>query len=312
MMLGFAARHALCTPVVRRAPATLAARRAVTAPATLAVRRAVRAPLLARRGLMTGTTVARPRALLLLKGDIRREIVTTARARATWCGSHAGGVTATHAMAAGTTTRELSGRPPKGMGRLAGAVGLASVAFGKMKYVLVALKLTKVAPVLSMVATSAAYSLIFGPAYGCGMVGLIFVHECGHILAMRAFGIPFSPMVFVPFIGAMVQMEKHPASALQGAIVALAGPVVGGAAAGATALAGHALDSQLLMALGEWQGLGSTPSGAERLKHVREARSVSLLRVSPGVPRLSEGSSRARCTSLGSHLGCSSLFKISN
>ena len=48
------------------------------------------------------------------------------------------------------------------------------------------------------------------------------------------------------------------------------------------------------------QDLGST-SGAERSKRFREALSVSLLRVSPGGPRLSEGS-RAH-TSQGSHLG---------
>ena len=130
--------------------------------------------------------------------------------------------------------------------------GLAAVALGKFKYVLVALKLTKLAPVLSMVASSLAYSAIFGPAYGCGMVGLIFIHECGHIMAMRYFGLPFSPMLFIPFVGAVIQMQKLPATAAQSAVVALAGPVVGGVAAGATAFAGHATGSQLLMALGDW------------------------------------------------------------
>ena len=84
------------------------------------------------------------------------------------------------------------------------------------------------------------------------MVGLIFVHECGHILAMRRYGVPFSPMVFVPFVGAMVAVEKFPTSALHGANIALAGPYLGGAAAAATAYAGHAVDSQLLMALGDF------------------------------------------------------------
>ena len=178
-----------------------------------------------------------------------RPLVTIARARPTWIASRS----FNRPEVLGTApARDVSGGPPRGAGRLAGLFGLATVAFGKMKYVLVALKLTKVAPVLSMVATSAAYSLIFGPAYGCGMVGLIFVHECGHVLAMRYYGIPFSPMVFVPFVGAMVQMKKFPADAVAGSVIALAGPVLGGAAAAATAAAGHALDSQLLMALGDW------------------------------------------------------------
>ena len=142
---------------------------------------------------------------------------------------------------------------PEGRRRAFGrSFGLAAVALGKFKYVLVALKLTKLAPVLSMVASSLAYSAIFGPAYGCGMVGLIFIHECGHILAMRYFGLPFSPMLFIPFVVAVIQMQKLPATAAQSAVVALAGPVVGGVAAGATAFAGHATGSQLLMALGDW------------------------------------------------------------
>ena len=156
---------------------------------------------------------------------------------------------------------------------MAGLMGLAALALGKAKWLLVGLKLTKLAPVVSMVVSSAAYSMIFGPAYGCGMVGLIFVHECGHALAMRYFGLPFSPMVFIcvvstprsrrdptlvttqvfiPFVGAVIQMQKSPATAAQSAIISLAGPVLGGLAAGATAAAGHALDSQLLMALGDW------------------------------------------------------------
>ena len=59
-----------------------------------------------------------------------------------------------------------------------------------------------------MVASSLAYSAIFGPAYG-GMVGLIFIHECGHILAMRYFGLPFSPMLFIPFGRTVIQMQKR-------------------------------------------------------------------------------------------------------
>ena len=81
---------------------------------------------------------------------------------------------------------------------------------------------------------------------------MIFFHECGHAAAMRACGVPFSPMVFIPFLGAVIAMNKHPSSALDDAGIALAGPVAGSVAAAATAAAGHALDSQLLMALGDW------------------------------------------------------------
>ena len=207
--------------------------------ASLAARpRLVRSP--ANCGLVTRAPPMRG-----IAGLARATAGAPARAQVTWIGAARPVLTA-------YGTRELSSGRKGGGGRVGALFGLAAVALGKFKYVLVALKLTKLAPVLSMVASSLAYSAIFGPAYGCGMVGLIFVHECGHILAMRYYGLPFSPMLFIPFVGAVIQMQKLPATAAQSAVVALAGPVVGGVAAGATAFAGHATGSQLLMALGDW------------------------------------------------------------
>jgi hypothetical protein len=59
-----------------------------------------------------------------------------------------------------------------------GAVGYLLLA--KTKYVLVALKLTKAAPLVSMVLTSATYSLFFGWPFAIGMVGQTLLHELGH------------------------------------------------------------------------------------------------------------------------------------
>jgi hypothetical protein len=59
-----------------------------------------------------------------------------------------------------------------------GAVGYLLLA--KTKYVLVALKLTKAAPLVSMVLTSATYSLFFGWPFAVGMVGQTLLHELGH------------------------------------------------------------------------------------------------------------------------------------
>ncbi|KAJ1460904.1 hypothetical protein M885DRAFT_612082 [Pelagophyceae sp. CCMP2097] len=152
----------------------------------------------------------------------------------------------------GGAIRRASGPGRSGLSRLLGVGAMGAMLFGKVKYVLLAMKLTKFAPVISMVISSAAYSLVFGPGYGCGMVALLAVHEGGHALAMRAYGIPFSPMIMIPFIGAMIQMERAPAGAFEDSVIALAGPVVGSVGAVACAVGGHALDSQLLMALGDW------------------------------------------------------------
>jgi Zn-dependent protease len=133
-----------------------------------------------------------------------------------------------------------------------GLIGAASVLLGKSKYLLGALKLTKLASLGSMVFTIGTYSMFFGLPYAAGMVGLILVHETGHALVMRQRGVDFSPMVFVPFVGAFIAMRNQPRDAYEDALIAFGGPVLGGAGAGAVALAATATQSQLLFALADF------------------------------------------------------------
>lgn len=146
--------------------------------------------------------------------------------------------------------RTLQKSPRRGV--VGGTLFAVSVLFGKTKYLLAALKVTKLAPLASMLISSAAYSMIFGWPYAVGMVGLIFVHECGHAVAMKHYNVPFSPMVFVPFMGAVIAMKDHPRNAYQDGVIGLAGPVAGTAAAVALGFAGQSLDSQLMLALADW------------------------------------------------------------
>lgn len=133
------------------------------------------------------------------------------------------------------------------------SIGLGvSLLAGKAKYALVALKLTKAAPLASMVISSLAYSMIFGLPYAVGMVGLIFVHECGHAVVMHRYGVPFSPMVFIPFLGAVIAMKEEPRNAFEEAMIAFGGPVAGSAAAVGVAVLGNVYDSQFLYALADF------------------------------------------------------------
>ena len=145
--------------------------------------------------------------------------------------------------------REKSKKARRNVGGLAAG---ATLLFGKAKYVLAALKVTKMAPLVSMVLTSATYSLFFGWPYSVGMVGLIFVHECGHAIAMRQYNVPFSPMVFVPFMGAVIAMKEAPKNVHQEAVIAIAGPALGSAGAAALAVGGALTQSQLLFALADF------------------------------------------------------------
>ncbi|KNC79328.1 hypothetical protein SARC_08277 [Sphaeroforma arctica JP610] len=124
-----------------------------------------------------------------------------------------------------------------------------------MKKGVVALKIFKAAPVITMMLSSLAYSFVFGWPFAIGMVGSIFVHEMGHAIALVRYGIPISSMVFIPFMGAAVtsRIDKvHKFTADKDVVVAMAGPVVGGTAATVLAVLGNASDSQLLLSLADW------------------------------------------------------------
>jgi Zn-dependent protease len=138
------------------------------------------------------------------------------------------------------------------MASLAGTGSAIAVLFGKTKYVLAALQVTKLASLGSMVLTVGTYSVFFGLPYAAGMVGLVLVHEIGHAAVMHQKGVPFSPMVFVPFMGAAISMRHHPRDAYDEALIAFGGPVLGSVGALAVCLAGHATQSQLLFALADF------------------------------------------------------------
>ncbi|KAL3944312.1 MAG: hypothetical protein SGBAC_001605 [Bacillariaceae sp.] len=134
----------------------------------------------------------------------------------------------------------------------AGVLGAGAMLLGKTKYLIGALKLTKFASLGSMVFTIGTYSMFFGLPYAAGMVGLITCHEAGHAMVMHQRGISFSPMVFMPFMGAMIQMNQRPRDAWEDALVAFGGPVAGSLAAGGVAVAAHITNSSLLFALADF------------------------------------------------------------
>lgn len=138
------------------------------------------------------------------------------------------------------------------VGKAATAGAAGSILFGKGKYIFTGLKLFKATPLLSMLLTSATYSLFFGWPYAVGMVGQILIHETGHLVVLRHYGVPFSPMVMIPFLGAGIQMDSTRVNPWQEAMIAFGGPLAGGAAAGAISMTASAMDSQLLYALADF------------------------------------------------------------
>ena len=78
----------------------------------------------------------------------------------------------------------------------------------------------------------AAYSFWFGSwKFGLGFVLLILVHELGHVAEARRQGLHVTLPTFIPFIGAYVTIERAGLTPWRNALISLAGPLFGGAAA---------------------------------------------------------------------------------
>ena len=78
----------------------------------------------------------------------------------------------------------------------------------------------------------AAYSLWFHSwTFAFGFVLLILIHELGHVAAARSQGIRVSWPTFIPFLGAYVTVERAGLTPWKNALISLAGPSTGGAAA---------------------------------------------------------------------------------
>ena len=133
-----------------------------------------------------------------------------------------------------------------------GAVGAALVALiAKFKAVLLLLPKIKLLSTAGTALVSvAAYSLFWGWQFAVGFVVLMFIHEMGHVVALRRHGIKASAPMFVPFMGAVIWARSLGDDALTEARVGLAGPYFGAAAAAVVAIVGLATHSGLLEALG--------------------------------------------------------------
>lgn len=120
----------------------------------------------------------------------------------------------------------------KGKGLLAGLLGV----FVKSGKILKALKLLKFGKILvtfiSMLVSAFVYAFWLGPWFAVGFTLLLFIHEMGHVLAMKAKGMPTKLPVFIPMLGAVIFAPPFQ-SREEEAYVGYGGPLIGGLAAAA-------------------------------------------------------------------------------
>jgi Zn-dependent protease len=96
---------------------------------------------------------------------------------------------------------------------------------GKLKFLI--LGLTKASTFFSMFAFFGVYWSIFGWPLALGLVVSIYIHEMGHVFALRRLGLAAGAPLFIPGIGALVMLKEHPADAHIDAEIGLAGPIWG-------------------------------------------------------------------------------------
>jgi Zn-dependent protease len=120
----------------------------------------------------------------------------------------------------------------------------------KLKGLLTLLKFSKIGgTLLTMVFSIGAYALMAPLPFAIGFVVLILIHELGHSIAAKQKGLPVSAPIFIPFLGALINMKRHPRDAVTEAYIAFGGPLLGSIGAAAFLLAGQWTDSRLLISL---------------------------------------------------------------
>lgn len=136
-----------------------------------------------------------------------------------------------------------------------GAIGVAAwkfktlilLALTKGKFLL--LGLGKLNTLFSMMASVALYWTLYGWQFAAGFIGGIYVHEMGHVWALRQLGLRASAPMFIPGFGAFVSLYDSPANVRDDARIGLAGPLWGAAAGVAFWMIGLVTGSGLWLAV---------------------------------------------------------------
>jgi len=76
----------------------------------------------------------------------------------------------------------------------------------------------------SMAAAFGVYWTVWGWPFALGIVLAIYVHEMGHVAALRRYGIAASAPMFIPGLGAFIRLKERLTSPREEARVGLAGP----------------------------------------------------------------------------------------
>jgi Zn-dependent protease len=161
-------------------------------------------------------------------------------------------------------TAELAGpqretfwkRTRKTLGPVAAAGVIIAKFFAKLKFLV--LPALKFVPLLlksggTMLLMVWVYTALWGWKFGVGFVLLLLVHECGHLVVAKKFGLKVGAPVFIPFMGAFIALKEAPRNAWMEACVGIGGPMLGSLGALACNSLGEIFSAPIFIALA-WFG----------------------------------------------------------
>src|ERR1700737_406058 len=121
-------------------------------------------------------------------------------------------------------------RAKKALGPVAVVGIVIAKFFAKLKFIL--LPALKFLPIIlksggTMLLMIGVYTAMWGWKFAVGFVLLLLVHECGHLLVAKKFGLKVGAPVFIPFMGAFIALKEAPKNAWIEACVGIGGPMLG-------------------------------------------------------------------------------------
>ncbi len=152
---------------------------------------------------------------------------------------------------------EMQNQNPGRLKRLLESGGIIAVIIGillKFSKLGFLINLFKFKTLFTMFISIGAYALIFGLPFAIGIIVMLFIHETGHWVALRYYGINVSSPIFVPFLGAAVFAKEMPKRVYHEAITAVAGPFFGFLITIAFLIIGLMQKSGLFLALAYFSG----------------------------------------------------------
>lgn len=177
------------------------------------------------RGDVTAALAAWRQALQLLPPGSRQHQIVSAKVDELSRAATSGGSVAPPSHGSGSAT----GKAAAGLGGIALILWKLKFAaiflLTKAKFLL--LGLTKAGTLLSMLLSFGVYWAAWGWQFALGLVLSIYVHEMGHVIALRRLGFPASAPMFIPGLGAVIRLRQQVANPREDAVIGLAGPIYG-------------------------------------------------------------------------------------